>query len=586
MIAHAIDAAVRTEALCVSGWWGPPASRANGANGGNAFGEVPRHLGHDLRDSTAALAACAELVSGGGRAAAVLCLPSLVDARRRLVELVERRVPVVIHAVISLRGEHPSVASHADLHAIGDIGVAILVARDAQDAADLTVVAHRAAEDAETPVVIVHDGWPSAFARDRVVLPDVPLVRAALEPAPARHASSERVVAPHRRAAARVPFALSSAMRAFERQSGRRLHVVEPVRTDGAEVVMIAAGAIAESARATVEHQRTSGAEPHLGLVQVLVLRPFPGAEIVKAVGRARGVAVIERADAPLSQSNPLATEVKAAFADALTWAPGYPGIGRIPTVFSACIDPAAREASPGDLLAVVENALQGEQGRRAFRVARGAEHGVDVVAPASERRVLPDSLTLRWAGDPTFAIELLVDLYGGQVRATPLVTGDGDELFDITLADTAIRAHHGASELDVVVLDGASFRDEGRVLEAIGALGDGGVAVVTGALAPNVRSALREKNARVLTVEPGGDGRARTAALCGAILRASPPAELDRGQILADVERALRAAAREGLGAKEGAGAREGLDAREGDVRALLEALARGLDSPESSVA
>ncbi len=550
-LADAIEAAVRTELLCSRGIWAPGVP---GAARPNAFGDEPKRLGDDPKNAAAALASCAEVASAGGRAAAVVSLGALVDARRRLAELVERRLPVVIHAIATLRGEPASVTGHADLHAIGDIGVAILVARDAQDAADLTVVAHRAAEDAETPVILVHDGWPASFARDRVVLPDEPMIRAALEAAPSPVGPPSQALAPHRRAAARIPFALASAMRAFERHAGRRLHSIEPIATENADVVLIATGAVAESARATVEHVRGNSNDPRLGLVQVVALRPFPGADIVKAVGRARGVAIVERSDAPLSQSNPLATEVKAAFADALTWAPGYPGIGRIPTIFSAVIDSAHREASPGEILAIVENALQGEQGRRAFRV--GGEAAPDVVPAAAERRVAPgESVTLRWSGDPSLLLELVVDLYGGYVRATPLA----EDTFDVTLARGPVRAHHGASDLDLAVVDGPSATD------AIGHLRDGGAALIVGReqdLPAATRSALRARTSKLFAVETTETApRTRTATLAGALLRSIAPAGLDRAQILADAERAIRA-----LGTE--------------DASALLAALTRGYDS------
>jgi len=521
-VVDALEAAVRTELLCSRGLW----AKFDGVRA-NAFGEEPKRLGDDPKNAAAALASCAEF---GGRTAAVVTLASLVDARRKLVELVERRIPIVIHAVVALRGEPASVTAHADLHAIGDIGVAILVARDAQDAADLTVIAHRASEDAETPVVVVHDGWPASYARDRVVLADAPLVRAALEAAPSPIGpSSKGALAPHRRAAARIPFALASSMRAFERHASRRMHSVRAINTENADVVLVATGAVAESARATVEH----GDDPKLGLVQVVTLRPFPGADIVKAVSRARGVAVVERSDAPLSQSNPLATEVKAAFADALTWAPGYPGIGRIPTIFSACIDPAHREASPGEILAVVENALQGEQGRRAFRVGEG--DAADVVPKLEERHVAPEqAVTLRWPGDPAVLLDVVVDLYGGHVRATPLA----DDTFDVTLASAPVRAHHGASQLDLVVIDRADPAD------AIGYLREGGAALIVGRekdLASSARSALRARNAKLFAIDASEKNpRLRGATLSGAVLRAIGPAGRDRAQLLADAERAM----------------------------------------------
>jgi pyruvate-ferredoxin/flavodoxin oxidoreductase len=61
----------------------------------------------------------------------------------------------------------------------------------------------------------------------------------------------------------------------------------------------------------------------------VRVLRPFFPGELVKAVSRARAIAVIEPLDVALAPSGPLAGSLKAAFADALTWAPGFPGVGR-----------------------------------------------------------------------------------------------------------------------------------------------------------------------------------------------------------------------------------------------------------------
>jgi pyruvate/2-oxoacid:ferredoxin oxidoreductase alpha subunit len=548
VLADALDAAIRTEALCAKALWAPLLSVRDGKN---AFGDAPKKLGDDPKQAAAAIEACAK---AEGRAAAIVSLASLVDARRALASLVERRCPLVIHAIIRLPGDAPSPSAHADLHALGDLGVAVLYARDAQDAADLTVIAHRAAEDAETPVVIVHDGFPASFARDRIVLPDGPMIRAALEPAPSPLGPQSDNQAPHRRAAARIPFALASAMRAFERYSGRRVHAVEAVGTEGADVVLVATGAVSETARATVEHLRTNGNDPHLGVVQVLALRPFPGAEIVKAVGRARGVAVIERHDAPLAQSNELATEVKAAFADALTWAPGYPGIGRIPTIFAACIDPSAREASPGELFAVVENALQGEQGKRAFRVGGGSD-----ASPAHRRSVAPEqSVSLRWCGDPSLLLDLVVDVYGGHVRATPVHPGEKDELYDITFSHLPVRAHHGASHLDLVVLQGRA--DEA---DAIAQLRDGGVALVIGRELPSAHKAAL-KGTRVMSIDPGKtDDRARQALLTGAVLRAVPPAEFERTQLLADVDRAIRSATSD-----------------DQDARALIEAVGRGYES------
>jgi pyruvate-ferredoxin/flavodoxin oxidoreductase len=46
-------------------------------------------------------------------------------------------------------------------------------------------------------------------------------------------------------------------------------------------------------------------------------------------------VAVIEPLDVALAPAGPLATSLKAAFADAITWAPGFPGVGHLPPIVS-----------------------------------------------------------------------------------------------------------------------------------------------------------------------------------------------------------------------------------------------------------
>jgi pyruvate-ferredoxin/flavodoxin oxidoreductase len=98
--------------------------------------------------------------------------------------------------------------------------------------------------------------------------------------------------------------------------------------------------------------------------LKLVVLRPFPGARIVKALSRSLAVTVVEAVDRPLAQSNPLALEIKAAFADALTWAPGYPGVGRIPRILSSVLV-GGRRVAEADLDAMIENMLSGDRGER-----------------------------------------------------------------------------------------------------------------------------------------------------------------------------------------------------------------------------
>ncbi len=94
--------------------------------------------------------------------------------------------------------------------------------------------------------------------------------------------------------------------------------------------------------------------------------RPFPGPRLVRALCRALAISVLEGANRPLAGNGPLSVELKAAFADALTWVPEYPGIGRIPRMVAGAVAPG-HEIDATDLDALLHNLLADERGKRVF---------------------------------------------------------------------------------------------------------------------------------------------------------------------------------------------------------------------------
>ncbi|MGH7272501.1 MAG: hypothetical protein ACREJ3_18895, partial [Polyangiaceae bacterium] len=168
--------------------------------------------------------------------------------------------------------------------------------------------------------------------------------------------------------AERVPFALASAMRELESFTGRRHDFIERSPGPGAGVALVGAGLLGRSLLADVI-RRTEGGHDVVAL-RVVAWRPFPAPQIVKALGRALAVTVLERVDQPLAGSSPLATQIKAAFADAMTWAPDYPGVGRIPRIVSGFVA-ADVDLGSADIDAVVHNLQTGDHGKRYF-VLRG----------------------------------------------------------------------------------------------------------------------------------------------------------------------------------------------------------------------
>jgi pyruvate-ferredoxin/flavodoxin oxidoreductase len=131
-----------------------------------------------------------------------------------------------------------------------------------------------------------------------------------------------------------VPFALAAALRGVGEVTGKPLAPLERFQTTDADEVLVAVGSAFPAARAAAEELRARGRRA--GALGVRALRPFFAAEIVKTLARAKAVGVLEPLDVALAPCGPVAGMLKGAFADAITWAPGFPGVGHVPPIVSA----------------------------------------------------------------------------------------------------------------------------------------------------------------------------------------------------------------------------------------------------------
>jgi pyruvate-ferredoxin/flavodoxin oxidoreductase len=329
--------------------------------GQNAFGE-PVAVEHGT-DVPALVRRCAEAAGNGERVALVARAVDLAAARGELARLAMRGRGVVVHAIAepAVPGVPACEAGIAPALTLGDLPWGMLISAGVGDAIDLGLVARRAAEDSGCPFFVVHERGHHVEA---VAAPSRELVesflggpRPSAQPPPA---TSDRAFAE------RAPFALASAMRELDSLTARHHDVIQRAPSTDAALAMVGLGAPGAALLAGVDRQRAAGHE--VVAVRVVAWRPFPGARLVKALHRALAITVLEGVDRPLAANGPLAVQLKAAFADALTWAPDYPGIGRIPRIVSGVVTPR-RELEPGDLDAIVHNLLADERGKRTFVV-------------------------------------------------------------------------------------------------------------------------------------------------------------------------------------------------------------------------
>ncbi len=114
-----------------------------------------------------ALLAAAAAAREGKRAAAVLAPHELLAAIGALHTVARARAPIVVHVVAAPSTSGPArrrpcppgpCPGRDELAPALDAGAGVLVAWSTQETVDLTLAARRAAEDAETPFLLVTDG--------------------------------------------------------------------------------------------------------------------------------------------------------------------------------------------------------------------------------------------------------------------------------------------------------------------------------------------------------------------------------------------------------------------------------------------
>jgi len=295
------------------------------ATGRTAVRSVLRQAGAELlvadRGARAILARATGLAMTGKRVSVILEGQALDEALPGLVDAVKRGIPMVIHLICDC---------HAAYHRLAETGAFAVFARDAQQAVDLTLVAHNVSELALVPAIVAQDGPETADAPQSLRLPDKQLIARLLgdmgsevqPPSPAQDFLFGRT-------RARIPrwfdpdhavasgWTMTSADRAAA-LAGRRLfyadhleaiarHCMDLVATatgrplaffsndhiSHARVVLVAQGAALAVAEATAADLRTSHGWK-AGVLGLTSLRPLSSKDIRKCLEKARVVAVLE----------------------------------------------------------------------------------------------------------------------------------------------------------------------------------------------------------------------------------------------------------------------------------------------------
>ena len=527
----------------------------------NLWGTPLRFLEPESEHSSASAAEGFALA--GGRVTNFTAGQGLILMKEVLYVISGKRLPAVFHVgARALTSQALNIhAGHDDVMGVADSGWGIVFARNAQEAADLTAIARRAAEEGETPVLVCQDGFLTTHTLENVVLPEDELlrdfvgdprdrVRDLFDPAEslmsgvvANQDSYMKGRVAQRDFARRLAVAFDSAFAEWAELTGRAYGSVQPYRTEDAEFILVAMGSTADTATSVVDHLRRQGRR--VGSLTLTVFRPFPVDELVRALSGATAVAVVERTDEPLAGDNPLARELKSALADVAARG------ARVPRVVSASAGLGSRDVSAGDLVAVFDWLADPVALAERPRAVLGVSHPDALpVEPLELRPAGAYSLrghSIGGFGSVTtnrLVATVVAELFDRYVQAYPRYGSEKKGLpttYYLTIATEPIRQHAELRQVEFVPIHAASAFNHGAPLTG---LVDGGTLFMQTPLADPeeiwtsipaaARNEIIARRIRVAALDTAGLARAHAprpdlevrmqgVALVGVFLRLAP---------------------------------------------------------------
>lgn len=306
-------------------------------------------------------------------------------------------------------------AGHDDYHAVDDTGFFQVFGKSAQEVCDLNIIGHKIAELSLTPGIVAQDGFLTTHLIESILLPERELILEYLgrpddiipTPTPAQvlmYGETRRRIpelwtvdnpmmvgtvqnqdAYMQSVAAQRPFFFDhiqgiadQSFAEFSELTGRTYARVNTYRCEDAEYIIFGQGSVVSSAETVADYLRETR-KIKIGVVNLIMFRPFPNDLISEILRGRKGVVILERVDQPLASDLPLMKEVRGALGKALEngragkGTKPYPGVAAyknaddIPPLYSGSFGLGSRDLQPEGLIAAIENMLPNGAKKRFF---------------------------------------------------------------------------------------------------------------------------------------------------------------------------------------------------------------------------
>jgi pyruvate ferredoxin oxidoreductase alpha subunit len=308
----------------------------------------------NVESEHSAMSACIGMSATGARTYTATSSQGLALMNEILYIASAMRFPIVMTvANRALSGPLSIWNDHSDIMGARDIGWIQIFVENGQESFDHSVMAFKIAENPKVliPTIINLDGFILSHVVEALEMVDQKTVDKFLPPYHPRHQLDTKhpvtmgafampeiyteVKMNHQVTLTESYDHIRKVWDEWAKLTGRAYQPVERFMTEGAKVVFLIMGCLAEVAQIAVEDMRAQGLP--VGLLKLRLWRPFPFEDLREAVGDAEVVIVCDRAFSPGGPGGPVMSEVRSAF---------YP-MARRPQILGYVIGLGGRDVPP-----------------------------------------------------------------------------------------------------------------------------------------------------------------------------------------------------------------------------------------------
>jgi pyruvate-ferredoxin/flavodoxin oxidoreductase len=381
-IAYACSEVVAVYPITPASQMGEHADDWSAAGRPNLWGVVPEVV--EMQSEAGAAGALHGAVQKGALGTTFTASQGLLLMVPNMFKIAGELTPAVIHVAARAIATHALsiFGDHSDVMHARSTGWAMLCASSVQEAQDFALVAHAATLRARVPFLHFFDGFRTSHEVNRIVALDEADVRALVRDADvvAHRLRGLTPDAPVLRGTAQnpdvffqareaanpfydaIPGIVTEVMGEFAARTGRRYGLVEYLGAPDADRVVVVMGSAVGAAEEAVAAMTAAGEA--VGLLKVRLYRPFPAAELVRALPpTVRSIAVLDRTKEPGAPAEPLHLDVLAAVSDAMAGEEAPFAVE--PRIIGGRYGLGSKEFTPADVRAVFEELGRSRPKRR-----------------------------------------------------------------------------------------------------------------------------------------------------------------------------------------------------------------------------